>query len=86
MQFAYCAPFTYSDNIKMIQGLHTVSGSYEVPILKEEVAGESLGGLEIPLLTITDPNTPDAFKTCVFISGRIHPGETCGSYMVKGFL
>ena len=39
MQFAYCAPFTYSDNNRMIQGLHSVSGSYEVPILKEEVAG-----------------------------------------------
>jgi hypothetical protein len=58
----------------MIQALHTASGAFEVPVMKEESAGETLGGLEIPLLTITDPNVPDAFKTCVFVSARIHPG------------
>lgn len=40
----------------------------------------------MPLLTITDPNVPNIFKKCVLVSARIHPGETCGSYMVKGFL
>lgn len=38
------------------------------------------------LLTITDPSVPVEGKRCVLVTGRIHPGETCGSHMVKGFL
>lgn len=38
------------------------------------------------MLTITDPEVEDKTKRCMIISGRIHPGETCGSHMMKGFL
>lgn len=54
--------------------------------LKEEILTESLGGLEIPLLTVTDPSVDNKKKKCILLSGRIHPGEPCGSYMMKGFL
>ncbi len=42
--------------------------------------------MDLPLLTITDPTIEDKKKKCVLLSGRIHPGESCGSYMMKGFL
>ena len=45
-----------------------------------------MGGLDIPLLTITDPRVKNKDKKCVLVSARIHPGESNGSYMVKGFL
>ena len=54
--------------------------------LKEENLSDSLSGLEIPLLTITDPRVDDKKKKCILMSGRVHPGESCGSYMNKGFL
>lgn len=47
---------------------------------------ESLSGLEIPLLTITDPEVDSKKKRCILISGRIHPGESCSSFMGKGLL
>jgi murein tripeptide amidase MpaA len=45
-----------------------------------------LGGLDIPLLTVTDPTVDNKKKKCIVLSARIHPGEPCGSYMMKGFL
>ena len=42
--------------------------------------------MDLPLLTITDPTVEEKKKKCVLVSGRIHPGESCGSYMMKGFL
>jgi hypothetical protein len=47
---------------------------------------ESLGGLVIPLLTITDPDQDDKAKRVMLVSARTHPGETCGSHMMRGFL
>ena len=47
---------------------------------------ESLSGLEIPLLTITDPEVDSKKKRCILVSGRIHPGESCSSFMGKGLL
>ena len=58
----------------MIASLHTKTSSFEQPILKEEVLAESLGGLEIPLLTITDPLIPNDLKKCILVTARIHPG------------
>lgn len=42
--------------------------------MKEEVLCESLGGLEVPLVTITDPAVDNKYKRCILVSGRIHPG------------
>lgn len=87
VQFAYCPPFTYADNLRMIASLHALArSSEEGKILREEVLGESLGGLELQLLTITDPAVANEAKKVVLVCGRIHPGETCGSFMVKGLL
>lgn len=47
---------------------------------------ESLAGLDIPILTITDPEVENKLKKCVLVSGRIHPGESCGSFMGRGLL
>lgn len=52
----------------------------------------SLGGLKIPLITITNNATEEekyfkidkAFidKKLIFVTGRIHPGESNGSFMM----
>ena len=45
----------------------------------------SLGGLEVPLLTINEKSGSEE-KRCIIISGRAHPGESNGSYMMEGFI
>jgi len=45
--------------------------------------------VDIPLLTITDFNdqtTSISQRKVVIISGRTHPGESNGSWMMQGFL
>lgn len=66
-------------------------------ILKISKLCDSLGGLEVPLLTIhenykekTESTSEDEdfnkLKKCVIVCGRAHPGESNGSYMIEGFL
>lgn len=57
----------------------------EEEIVKQRSMCESLSGVEIPLITVTDGSSQSK-KKCVFIVGRQHPGESNGSYVMEGFL
>ncbi|KAG2436433.1 hypothetical protein HXX76_006736 [Chlamydomonas incerta] len=49
----------------------------------------SLSGLRTELLTITDWGAPmEAVRQreCIFITARVHPGETCASWIMQGIL
>jgi len=48
----------------------------------------SLIGLAIPLITFTNRKSEihNKNKKVVLISCRIHPGETCGSFMAEGII
>lgn len=46
---------------------------------------ESLSGLEVPILRIHH-GQPGNGKFCAFIMGRQHPGESNGSYVLRGSL
>ena len=50
----------------------------------------SLGGLDIPLLTITNFKNKqvqvETNKKVIVITGRVHPGESNASYLMHGFL
>ena len=50
--------------------------------------GRSLGGVPIPLLHITDFSEEGSKKAKknVFITGRVHPGESNSSHMLFGFI
>lgn len=48
--------------------------------------GRTLSGLEIPMLHITDHCIFDPTKRSILITGRIHPGESNGSHVLKGFI
>ena len=43
----------------------------------------SLAGLAIPIITI---GKEVGDKNIILISGRIHPGETVGSFVVRGVI
>ena len=50
-----------------------------------DLSHESLSGLEIPVLRIYH-GQPGNGKYCAFILGRQHPGESNGSYVLRGTL
>lgn len=48
-----------------------------------------MAGNSVPLLTITSPVQSQAqsrVKRAVVLTARVHPGETNGSWMMKGFI
>jgi murein tripeptide amidase MpaA len=50
---------------------------------------KSLGGLPIPLLTITESEKNEEKslkKKFILICARVHPGESNSSFMMEGFL
>jgi hypothetical protein len=53
--------------------------------LEVDLTHESLSGLEVPILKVYQ-GQPGNGKYCIFILGRQHPGESNGSYVLKGSL
>lgn len=51
-----------------------------------ELLGYSLQGLDIDLLTITNPAIPSEDKQRIYIIGRQHAAETASSHMLKGMI
>ncbi|OHT15537.1 Clan MC, family M14, Zinc carboxypeptidase-like metallopeptidase [Tritrichomonas foetus] len=81
----YALPYTYSDLLKSIeQWEKKAKPGYFI----KDVLCETAGGRPCPLLTITNPDSciPNDKKKCVFLTGRIHPGESNSSYLVHGIL
>jgi hypothetical protein len=50
--------------------------------------GESLTGVEIPVITIGDVKDVDNSddKKVVFITGRVHPGESNSSFILSSLI
>lgn len=90
--FAYCHPYGYSDLQRDLQRYE------QSPHVTRGELGRSLGGLRLEVLTITGPERAGADKEKererererekkgVFVTGRVHPGETNGSWMMRGVL
>ena len=83
VEFAYCIPYTYTMLWQLIDVIETHK------FCKVDILCQSLGGVEVPILTITDDEdleVPLDDRKYVVISGRVHPGESNGSWMVEGLL
>uniref|UniRef100_A0A8D0EG63 Cytosolic carboxypeptidase 2 n=1 Tax=Strix occidentalis caurina TaxID=311401 RepID=A0A8D0EG63_STROC len=82
--FAHSYPYTYSD---LQRYLRVLAGD---PVRSQYCAVRalcrSLAGNTVYLLTITSPAGAAAAKRVVVLSARVHPGESGGSWAMRGFL
>ncbi|XP_036954901.1 cytosolic carboxypeptidase 1 isoform X1 [Acanthopagrus latus] len=90
--FAYHYPYTYSTlkmHLAKLEALRTPQ-----IYLRQDNLCETLGGNDCPLLTITampESNSNDHIcqfrnRPLIFLSARVHPGETNASWVMKGTL
>lgn len=85
---AFHYPYTYTDGQCHLKGLVDARPD----IVRRQLLCRTLGGNRCDLLTITstDPGDerthPVAKRKYVVLSGRVHPGESNASWMVKGLL
>lgn len=77
-------PYTYTFLKKSIQNW----GEKYPEIFKSDILCNSYGGREVPVINITNPNSsiPEVGKSCIFFTGRIHPGEANGSHVLHGLI
>jgi hypothetical protein len=82
--FAYCYPYSFSQ-----LDLYLSSLNHYKDILRFDEIGKSIEGKSLHMLIITNFN--DSFdelanKKAIIFTGRIHPGESNGSYVVQGVI
>nr|XP_032631755.1 cytosolic carboxypeptidase 2 isoform X4 [Chelonoidis abingdonii] len=85
--FAHFYPYTFSDLQRYL--LAVASDPIRSQYCKLRVLCSSVAGNTVYLLTITSPSqnpAATATKKAVVLSARVHPGETNGSWVMRGFL
>ena len=80
--FAYCVPYSYSYLLHRLEEFRNKAPH----LIKISYDNESTGGLPIPMLTISNFSTTNAEKSTILCIGRLHPGESQGSWMMDGFI
>ncbi|CAF4644885.1 unnamed protein product [Rotaria sp. Silwood1] len=80
---AHCYPYTYTD---LKDDLEYLTNTRSREIFRRDILCESQAGNSCFIITATDESIPLHKKKFVFITARIHPGETNSSYMMRGLL
>ena len=78
--FSYAIPYTYSDLLRDVRIWE------RSPDVQVDTVCQTVGGRDCPILTITSPAEGEVTKPCVFITSRVHPGESNSSLVVKGVI
>ncbi|XP_068095151.1 cytosolic carboxypeptidase 6 isoform X3 [Hyperolius riggenbachi] len=83
-QFAYCYPYTYTRLQHYLDNLDRQKLDY----VRRELLGLSVQQRRLDLLTITNPVNlmSEAEQRVVFITARVHPGETPSSFVCQGII
>ncbi|XP_059565364.1 cytosolic carboxypeptidase 2 isoform X7 [Myotis daubentonii] len=85
--FAHFYPYTYTDLQCYLMSV--AKNPVQSQFCKLRTLCRSLAGNTVYLLTITNPSRTRqeaAAKKAVVLSARVHPGESNGSWIMKGFL
>ncbi|CAF0774359.1 unnamed protein product [Rotaria sordida] len=80
---AHCYPYTFTD---LKNDLDYLSSIRSQEVFRRDILCESQAGNSCFMITVTDESVPMSEKKIVFITARIHPGETNSSYMMRGVL
>ncbi|XP_064281624.1 cytosolic carboxypeptidase 2-like [Passer domesticus] len=81
--FAACYPYTYSELQRYLRAL--AADPARSRFCTVQALCRSLAGNTVHLLTVTGPGGT-AGKRAVVASARVHPGESGGSWAMRGFL
>lgn len=79
--FAFSVPYTYSD---LLRSISNWEASY-AKFIKVETFCKTLAGRDCPILTITNHDFTHE-KKYIFITARVHPGESNGSVACHGLI
>ncbi|XP_044534030.1 cytosolic carboxypeptidase 1 [Gracilinanus agilis] len=91
--FAYHYPYTYSTLQMHLQKLESAHNPQQI-YFRQDVLCETLSGNSCPLVTITAMPESNYYENIcqfrnrpyIFLSARVHPGETNSSWVMKGTL
>ncbi|KAK9408246.1 cytosolic carboxypeptidase 1 [Crotalus adamanteus] len=91
--FAYHYPYTYSALMMHLQKLESTNNSQQI-YFRQHVLCETLSGNNCPVVTITAMPESNYYehicqfrnRPYIFLSARVHPGETNSSWVMKGTL
>ena len=84
--FAYCYPYTFTELNEEINAI--MSDPVKQQYVQKKTLCETLAGNKLEYLTITSKQNPEnmAKRKGVILTARVHPGESVGSWMMKGAL
>ncbi|XP_031336827.1 cytosolic carboxypeptidase 3-like isoform X2 [Photinus pyralis] len=86
---AYHYPYTYTRLLNVISSLTNDSSSSGIFLRITKLCNTASCKNEVPLLTITAPSTPQLSvnrRPFIFITSRVHPGETNSSWIMEGII
>lgn len=85
-RIAYCYPYTYTNLLILLKKI-TVDTFFSQNCIVSKIA-TTTDGFTCPLLTITDFRDKDENKKkpVIVLTGRVHPGETPGSWVMQGII
>lgn len=82
---AHCYPYTYTqlwEHLSEIERKPRLSSFCKIRTLCRSLAGNL-----VPVLTVTSPSEWEAaHKPAIVVTGRVHPGETNSSWVMKGIM
>jgi len=89
--FANSIPYTYTDIFKELNEIQ--KNDKLSSLVHRKILCTTLAGNNLDYITLTNPDTSSRYdkeafnnKIGIVIMARVHPGETVGSYMMKGII